>query len=170
MTFHAFHSSFSTSLFPVDLRLQDKLPGPAEYRGKGRELWMCVCVCLLGLASSIWHTRGNLINIGPPGNAGHCQRNYHDILLLLPPHAASSYAFSWCRYTRSRGGLPAILFETIWYRLVSLPENLCLLRRLTHSFLTAKQLFPGFFTFFYAIFSFLRPEHDCYAKFTSCST
>ena len=41
---------------------------------------------------------------------------------------------------------------------------------LTHSFLTAKQLFPGFFTFFYAIFKFLRPEPDCYAKFTSCST
>ena len=39
---------------------------------------------------------------------------------------------------------------------------------LTHSFLTAKQLFPGFFTFFYAFFLFLRPEHDCYAKFTSC--
>ena len=35
---------------------------------------------------------------------------------------------------------------------------------------TAKQLFPGFFTFFYAIFKFLRPEHDCNAKFTSCST
>ena len=36
---------------------------------------------------------------------------------------------------------------------------------LTHSFLTAKQLFPGFFfTFFYAIFTFLRPEHHCYAK------
>ena len=42
---------------------------------------------------------------------------------------------------------------------------------LTHSFLTTKQLFPGFvFTFFYAIFKLLRPEHDCYAKFTSCST
>ena len=41
---------------------------------------------------------------------------------------------------------------------------------LTHSFLTAKQLFPGFFPFFYAIFKYLRPEHDCYAKFTSCST
>ena len=27
-----------------------------------------------------------------------------------------------------------------------------------------------FFTFFYAIFKFLRPEHDCYAKFTPCST
>ena len=41
---------------------------------------------------------------------------------------------------------------------------------LSHSFLTAKQLFTGFFTFFYAIFLFFRPEHDCYAKFTSCST
>ena len=41
---------------------------------------------------------------------------------------------------------------------------------LTHSFLTAKQLFFGFFTFFYAIFKCLKPEHDCYAKFTSCST
>ena len=45
-----------------------------------------------------------------------------------------------------------------------------LLSTLTHSFLTEKQLFPGFFTFFYAIFKFLRPEHDWYAKFTSCST
>ena len=36
---------------------------------------------------------------------------------------------------------------------------------LTHSFLTAKQLFPGFFKFFYAIFKLLRPEHDCYANF-----
>ena len=42
--------------------------------------------------------------------------------------------------------------------------------QLTHSFLTAKHLFPGFFTFFYAIFKFLKPEYDCYAKFTSCST
>ena len=42
--------------------------------------------------------------------------------------------------------------------------------QLTLSFLTAKHLFPGFFTFFNAIFKFLRPEHDCYAKFTSCST
>ena len=41
---------------------------------------------------------------------------------------------------------------------------------LTHSFPTAKQLFPGFFTFFFAIWTFLRPKHDCYAKFTSCST
>ena len=41
---------------------------------------------------------------------------------------------------------------------------------MVHSFLTAKQLFPGLFTFFYLIFQFLRPEHDCYAKFTSCST
>ena len=42
---------------------------------------------------------------------------------------------------------------------------------LTHSFLTAKDLFTRFFfTFFYAIFKFLRPEHDCYARFTSCST
>ena len=39
--------------------------------------------------------------------------------------------------------------------------------QLTHSFLTAKQRFPGFLTFFYAIFKLLRPEHDCYAKFTS---
>ena len=38
---------------------------------------------------------------------------------------------------------------------------------LTHSFLTAKQLFPKIFTFFSAIFKF---EHDCCAKFTSCST
>ena len=45
-----------------------------------------------------------------------------------------------------------------------------LIMHLTHSFLTAKQLFPGFFIFFYAIFRFLRLEHDCYAKFTSCST
>ena len=30
--------------------------------------------------------------------------------------------------------------------------------------------FSGFFSFFYAIFKFLRPEHDCYANFTSCST
>ena len=41
---------------------------------------------------------------------------------------------------------------------------------LTHSFPTAKQLFPRFLPFFYAIFSFLRPEHDCFVKFTSCST
>ena len=41
---------------------------------------------------------------------------------------------------------------------------------LTHSFPTASQLFPGFFTFFYAIFKLLRPKHDFYAKFTSCST
>ena len=41
---------------------------------------------------------------------------------------------------------------------------------LTHSFLIVKQLFPGFLTFFYAIFKFLRPEHDCYVKFKSCST
>ena len=33
-----------------------------------------------------------------------------------------------------------------------------------------KHLFPGFFTFFHAISKFLIPEHDCYAKFTSCST
>ena len=43
------------------------------------------------------------------------------------------------------------------------------LAKLTHSFLTAKQLFCGFFTFFYAIFSFLRPEHDSYANLTSFS-
>ena len=41
---------------------------------------------------------------------------------------------------------------------------------LTHSFPTAKQLFPDFFTFFYATLKFLRPEHDFYAKFTSCFT
>ena len=41
---------------------------------------------------------------------------------------------------------------------------------LTHSFLNAKHLFPGFFTYFYAIFEFLRLEHECYAKLTSCST
>ena len=41
---------------------------------------------------------------------------------------------------------------------------------LTHFFLIAKQLFPGFFTFFHAILSIFKPEHDCYAKFTSCST
>ena len=44
------------------------------------------------------------------------------------------------------------------------------LKFLTHSFLIAKQLFPGFFTFFQAILEFSRPEHDCNAKFTSCST
>ena len=27
-----------------------------------------------------------------------------------------------------------------------------------------------FVRFFYAIFKFLRPEHDCHAKFASCST
>ena len=42
--------------------------------------------------------------------------------------------------------------------------------RRINPFLTAKQLFPRFFTFFNAIFKFSRPEHDCYAKFTSCST
>ena len=31
--------------------------------------------------------------------------------------------------------------------------------------------FPDFCsTFFYAIFKFARPEHDCFAKFTSCPT
>ena len=44
--------------------------------------------------------------------------------------------------------------------------------KLTHSFLTAKQLCAGFLTFFLSYFynQFIRPEHDCYAKFTSCST
>ena len=28
----------------------------------------------------------------------------------------------------------------------------------------------GFFTFFYVFLTFLRSEHDCYAKFTSCYT
>ena len=46
---------------------------------------------------------------------------------------------------------------------------ICYKVQLTHSFLTAKQLFPRIFTFFYAISKFSRPEHDCYAKFTSCS-
>ena len=41
---------------------------------------------------------------------------------------------------------------------------------LTHSFLTGEQLFSRIFKFFYAIFIFSRPEHDCYAKFTSFST
>ena len=38
------------------------------------------------------------------------------------------------------------------------------------SILTAKQFFPGFFTFIFFLFHFSRPEHNCYAKFTSCST
>ena len=37
---------------------------------------------------------------------------------------------------------------------------------LTHSILSGKILK----TFFFFIFKCLRPEHDCYAKFTSCST
>ena len=39
---------------------------------------------------------------------------------------------------------------------------------LTHSNLTANQFLNGLKNFF--IFKFLRPELDCYAKFTSCST
>ena len=33
-----------------------------------------------------------------------------------------------------------------------------------------KTTLSGIFTFFYANFKFSRPEHDCYAKFTSYST
>ena len=51
--------------------------------------------------------------------------------------------------------------------IVSIKDNFNLL---THSCLTEKQFFPGFFISFFFIFPFLRPEHDCYAKFTSCST
>ena len=80
---------------------------------------------------------------------------------------------------RRRGGGRAIRFSKILSDFCSRGLKhfvLCLkglgisIRSLTHSFLTAKQLFPGFFTFFSAIFKILRPEHDCYAKFTSCST
>ena len=41
---------------------------------------------------------------------------------------------------------------------------------LTHSILTGQKIFPRFFTFFFFSFQCLRPEHDCYAKFTFCST
>ena len=41
---------------------------------------------------------------------------------------------------------------------------------LTHSFLTARQLFTGFLHFSMLFFNFLRPEHDCYNNFSSCST
>ena len=53
---------------------------------------------------------------------------------------------------------------------ITLSLTLHLRAKKIHFFLAAKQHFPGFFTFFYAIFKFLRPEHNCYEKFTSCST
>ena len=34
----------------------------------------------------------------------------------------------------------------------------------------SKRFFPRFFPFFFFLYKFLRPEHDCYAKFASCST
>ena len=41
---------------------------------------------------------------------------------------------------------------------------------ITHSILTAKQLFPHFLRIFRLTFQILRPEHSCHIKFASCYT
>ena len=41
---------------------------------------------------------------------------------------------------------------------------------LAHSTLTAKQVVFIFYNIFMLIFQFLRPNHDCYVKFTSFLT
>ena len=73
---------------------------------------------------------------------------------------AGRSAGGWCRGRAATCGPPGRTFSR---------QNGFLFK--THSIPTAKQLFPGFiFTFSFAIFTYLRPEQDCYAKFTPCST